>query len=358
MNKETVFFSHSSRDSVPLNLLKDFVKNKTSSTFEIFLSSDGQSIPFGSNWVHKIEQGLANAITMFIFVTPNSLKSSWIYFEAGFAYSKGIKVIPIGIGVDIGSIKPPLNLLQGFNITSYEGLNNIIKVINDEFDTTFPESFNEEQYMEFSKYFIEDCKQFAFDSVVDYIVSEICSYTRSEDKVKVEIDSQQIFNNCKNIISKNFVSYSSDTDTLLSNGIKIQLYNSNFPINLRIKITLSALALAKGFGVLKDIVKDAYKEKESYYINVLLNTNYDFIIDDIKISSLISKCKDISFGSSGTKSYIYKGNTFGLFQGHVTNTPKSPMKKVFNITYKQDTSIEIIYEIVDVLLDIGIIFRK
>lgn len=52
---------------------------------------------------------------MFVFVSPESLSSSWIYFESGFAYAKGVKVIPIGIkGVDIGKLKPPLNLLQGF----------------------------------------------------------------------------------------------------------------------------------------------------------------------------------------------------------------------------------------------------
>ncbi len=55
---------------------------------------------------------------MFVFVTPTSIESGWIYFEAGFAYSKGIDVIPVGVGIDIGSIRPPLSLLQGFNITS------------------------------------------------------------------------------------------------------------------------------------------------------------------------------------------------------------------------------------------------
>lgn len=67
---------------------------------------------------------------MFVFVTPTSIESGWIYFEAGFAYSKGIDVIPVGVGVDIGSIKPPLSMLQGFNITSGESLNNFVIVIN------------------------------------------------------------------------------------------------------------------------------------------------------------------------------------------------------------------------------------
>ena len=94
--KETLFFSHSSKDKDAINYLKDLVSKKTGNTFNIFLSSDGESIPFGSNWVHKIEQGLVDSKIMFVFVTPNSIKSSWIYFESGYAYSKDIKVIPIG----------------------------------------------------------------------------------------------------------------------------------------------------------------------------------------------------------------------------------------------------------------------
>ena len=101
-----------------------------SGVIQIFMSSDGQSIPFGNNWIHKIEDGLNNAKIMFVFVTPTSIESGWIYFEAGFAYSKGIDVIPVGVGIDIGSIRPPLSLLQGFNITSSESLNNFVTVIN------------------------------------------------------------------------------------------------------------------------------------------------------------------------------------------------------------------------------------
>lgn len=36
---------------------------------------------------------------MFVFVTENSISSGWIYFEAGYAYSNGIQVIPVGIGL-------------------------------------------------------------------------------------------------------------------------------------------------------------------------------------------------------------------------------------------------------------------
>lgn len=47
----------------------------------------------------KVEEGLQVAKIMFVFVTENSISSGWIYFEAGYAYSNGIQVIPVGIGL-------------------------------------------------------------------------------------------------------------------------------------------------------------------------------------------------------------------------------------------------------------------
>lgn len=149
--KPTIFFSHSSKDEVSLRELKNILSDKTGNTVDIFLSSDGQSIQLGRNWVHKVEDALENAKIMFVFLSPNSLQSKWVYFESGFSYAKNISVIPIGIlGVDLDSLSPPLSLLHGFNIRNYDGLNNIISIINEEFYFSFKESFTEE---DFSKIF-------------------------------------------------------------------------------------------------------------------------------------------------------------------------------------------------------------
>lgn len=101
MDKPVLFFSHSSKDRDIILPLKDKLGIVTSRTVDIFMSSDGQSIPFGSNWIHKVEEGLKESRIMFVFVTETSLSSGWIYFEVGFAYSKGIQVVPVGIGVSI-----------------------------------------------------------------------------------------------------------------------------------------------------------------------------------------------------------------------------------------------------------------
>ena len=144
MDKPTIFFSHSSKDSTIIMPIKNKITEITGKTLNIFMSSDGQSIPFGNNWVHKIEEGLNNAQIMFVFITPNSVDSAWIYFEAGYAYSKSIEVIPVGIDINIGELKPPLNLLQGFNVTSTDSLNKFITIINNKFDLKFKEGFDDE----------------------------------------------------------------------------------------------------------------------------------------------------------------------------------------------------------------------
>ena len=141
-SKPTVFFSHSSRDQSELGRLKDLFVQKTGGSIDVFLSSDGQSIPLGRNWVHRIQEALEHANLMVVFVTPTSLRSSWLFFESGFAYSKKIRVVPVGfLGVDLANLPPPLSLLQGFNITSEAGLNNLIAVTNETFGHTHVENF-------------------------------------------------------------------------------------------------------------------------------------------------------------------------------------------------------------------------
>jgi len=142
MSKPVVFFSHSSRDEHVLRRLKDLILAKTGATIEVFLSSDGQSIPLGRNWVYRIEAALTETAVMFVFISPNSLGSHWLYFEAGYTYARKIRVVPIGaLGLDLSSIGPPLGLLQGFNIRNADGLNNILAVINEEFGFSHPLSF-------------------------------------------------------------------------------------------------------------------------------------------------------------------------------------------------------------------------
>jgi hypothetical protein len=146
-DKPVVFFSHSSKDKVALRKIKDRFVELTGGSIEVFLSSDGQSIRLGSNWVSSIEKALRDTKIMFVFVSPNSLGTPWLYFETGHAYSKGIDVVPVGLfGVDVGALSPPMNLLQGFNLVDAATMNNILEKVNETFDTRHKLSFVSEDF--------------------------------------------------------------------------------------------------------------------------------------------------------------------------------------------------------------------
>ncbi len=147
MNKPTVFLSHSSHDEALVRRLSEALRKKTAGVIDIFVSSDGQSIPLGRNWVSRIEEALESCTLMFVLLSPQSIDAKWLYFEAGYAHSRKIRVVPVGvIGIDLGKLTPPLSLLQGFNLDSADKLNNLIELINREYGYDHELSFTEVDY--------------------------------------------------------------------------------------------------------------------------------------------------------------------------------------------------------------------
>jgi hypothetical protein len=146
--KPVVFFSHSSQDREAILPIRDRLVEGSAHAVQVFMASDGASIPFGRNWLKEIEDALAACKLMFVWMTPTSLASKWIPFESGYAYSRGIRVVPIGFqGVRLDDLPAPISILQGFNVTGSQGLNNIVAIINEEFGLTLPDLFDEEFYV-------------------------------------------------------------------------------------------------------------------------------------------------------------------------------------------------------------------
>jgi hypothetical protein len=221
MEKPIVFLSHSSRDEKPLKVLKGLLNKKTGGAISLFLSSDGQSIPLGRNWVHELQLSLDNSRLMFVFVSPDSLRSSWIHFEAGYAYSKRIKVVPVGIaGLDLGQVAPPLSLLQGFNVTSEAGLNNLIAVINKEFDHSHEETFTKHEYeMVFAN--VSPLKgslsMSQFSGLIDSISVQVDIYASADAKPKADI--QAILDVIEEHLQGNCIEYTMKANVITTYGL-------------------------------------------------------------------------------------------------------------------------------------------
>jgi TIR domain len=145
--KNIVFLSHSSKDKRQLVPFKKALEEKTNGTVQFFLSSDGQSIPLGHNWVASVEHSLDEAKLAFLLLTTNSVDSTWVAFEACFMHAKDIRVIPVALpGLDLGQVPPPIGLLQGFNMHSHDAMNNFFEILNQEFQHQHKPTFTNDDY--------------------------------------------------------------------------------------------------------------------------------------------------------------------------------------------------------------------
>ncbi len=289
--KPTVFFSHSSLDSERIKPIKDHIIEKTGNAIQIFLSSDGASIPFGKNWLKEIEQALTTCKLMFVWLTPNSAKSNWIYFESGYAYSRNIKVVPVGFdGIKLEDLKPPLNLLQGFNINSANSLNNIIAVINNEFCLTFPLMLFDEVFYEkeVSKLSTENSPE-----LLKYINAVRCTFHPwIKDSVNTISLKENWFGIFKDVLVEKGETFTQENAELYGVGYKIQPSRDAKPhpeilidplsLNnvLNVLIELNNRTYESKFNKLSltvDLTGDYYLLADHYFVSArLMNTEIDF----------------------------------------------------------------------------------
>lgn len=78
-----IFLSHIHEERELALLIKQAIEYEFSGFVEVFVSSDGTSIPRGSNFLNRIENGLINCIGAVYLVSLVSVKRSWISFELG-----------------------------------------------------------------------------------------------------------------------------------------------------------------------------------------------------------------------------------------------------------------------------------
>ncbi|MGO1369258.1 toll/interleukin-1 receptor domain-containing protein [Senegalia sp. (in: firmicutes)] len=361
MKKSTIFFSHSSKDSKVVNYLKDLIQEKTGSMLDVFLSSDGQSIPFGTNWVHKIEQGLDESIIMFVFITPSSIKSNWIYFESGFAYSKKVKVIPIGIGITISDLKPPLNLLQGFNLSSKEGINNIIKIINDECKTTFKENASDKEFSTLLSLMGFDVVNNELLKVIDYFETRIFPYTSFETKEKINIDTDKSFEFIRNELTSNKSKYA-DLDTqIIFNGLKVEVVKQKHDkYQKEIKFKVSSDCLDQHFDIIKKALNSAYGKKEKHYLKINLDKSYDIVTDELKLSSIINRIGSMTF-LDNSKNLGFNFKKLSFFIDDVENKSQKQEHENINsslrIIFNESSTCEEIFNLLSLLLESKIIYK-
>ena len=349
MDEKLIFFSHSSKDALPLKYLKESLEQKfkdSGTSIKIFMSSDGQSIPGGFHSIKTIEKGLKDSQLVFIFMTPNSLESNWVWFEAGFSYlmtqcQTDKKVIPLGIGIKFEQLGP-LAQLQGYDLTSLESLNNLIYNINQKFGTNC-DDFTDREYDEIFQHF--------------NIVSPITEYVFTF-KLKAY---NPIYNSAhtKRFILNYQKSCVQIESTPLKDGsiplISYTLEGIKFTHNNGLKYTdieISPLNFEKSFKVLMRYL--SFSISSSFDLIIKLNPKYSINHRDIDLSALLSQ-HDISKSDNyyGLEDLHYNLGTIDFRLKSLDDSHEE-----LAIRLKDDTVFEDVIDLVKILLQIGIIEEK
>lgn len=326
MEKSTIFFSHSSLDKHFISKLREIIIKATSKTVDVFQSSDGESIPFGNNWVHKIEENLNKAKIMFVFISPKSIKSSWIYFESGFAYAKGVKVIPIGIkGIDVGQLNPPLNLLQGFNISQENGVGNIVSILNKEFCCEFEIHDEEKCHQELAK--LNDCDPSNATNnktkqSIDYVHFGFPSeFPATDTREKTTISNNPI--DClKSTLDELNIKFKPSTDNNIHIPGMVFTFTPVPKSRFRLRMKSDIDMLDKCPQIINSLFRNLYGENkiDKFWCNIVFNKNITLETVDFKASSKLHNA-GIEMSDVNGKYYDYDSLMFTLSPEPIDSTP-------------------------------------
>jgi hypothetical protein len=350
MDKPIVFLSHASSDQKLLKRLKESLAKKTGGAVTLFLSSDGQSIPLGRNWVHEIQQALDKSSLMFVFVSPNSLRSSWVHFESGYAYSKNIKVVPVGVrGIDLVQVPAPLSLLQGFNLSSGAALNNLIAIINREFDHGHAESFSDD---DFAAMFTLGNTESAMG-----LGAEI---SRSINSIRITLDGKGVEDLA--VVEKDLADHNIDFDrskeAISTYGMDISNYPYTFTgkaLALSLSSELALINLPIAARIVAEIMKAS---EESVPIKIDMTTDVIACAGHHNITARLFG-SEISLGSDDSHKYgetsfsvghdVYNGPNFDTIRGSAYVQLKCPIRLIGSIDLTR---------LLTILFDTGVLLRS
>lgn len=83
MSEKLLFLSHIHEEKELAIIIKSALEEEFSGFVDVFVSSDGSSIPAGSNFLSRIEDGLVSCIGALYLISPRSVRRNWINFELG-----------------------------------------------------------------------------------------------------------------------------------------------------------------------------------------------------------------------------------------------------------------------------------
>ena len=133
MTAKLIFLSHIHEEKELAILIKDAIEDEFSGFVDVFVSSDGTTIPAGHDFLKKVEEGLANCIGALYLISPKAVQRPWINFELGavwirsFLNEKGGQALIPAItmchsGMTKAKLPVPLNVLNAVSASNSSDL--------------------------------------------------------------------------------------------------------------------------------------------------------------------------------------------------------------------------------------------
>ncbi|MBB2918185.1 toll/interleukin-1 receptor domain-containing protein [Cupriavidus alkaliphilus] len=133
MAPQLIFLSHIHEERELAVLLKKAIETEFGGFARVFVSSDGESIPAGANFLEAIETGLIDCAAALYLISPQSVRRPWINFELGAVWSRGavakrqggsrLFAVPIcHSGAFPSTLPVPLNNLNGIEASKADRL--------------------------------------------------------------------------------------------------------------------------------------------------------------------------------------------------------------------------------------------
>jgi len=138
MANALIFLSHIHEERELALNFKEHIEAEFSGFVDVFVSSDGSSIPAGANFIKRIEDGLISCAGAIYLISPKSVVRPWINFELGAVWIRSalsqrsggheIPAIPMcHSGMNLGSLPAPLNNLNAKAANQSSDLENSFK---------------------------------------------------------------------------------------------------------------------------------------------------------------------------------------------------------------------------------------
>lgn len=91
-----IFLSHIHEEAELAKIIQEAIESEFSGFVEVFVSSDGKTIPAGANFLKRIENGLLNCAGAIYLISPISVKRNWINFELGAVWIRNVMNVKNG----------------------------------------------------------------------------------------------------------------------------------------------------------------------------------------------------------------------------------------------------------------------